>query len=368
MREEGKLHNVEFLRFVFSITIVYFHILHSNIVGCVGEDPRYLGLQSLSDNAGLIVECFFILSGYFLFASAKNCDGLSFPAFAVKKVFRLWPVLAFSTVIGVLFFRQSKYAAVFNLLFLQCIGLSLEYKGINWYISPLFWGLLFYFALLKYFDRKRVHVGMALLSYFCYLVNIVRCNGGFARETVYGVVNLGFARALAGLGLGYLLRLALEEISEYRIALSPEWKRAVAAGACVVSTLLETGILCFLVKYFLLGGKYQNRMIVVILFTMLLTCFICRKGLISRLLNVPLWSFFGKYAYSIYVMQQTAFFLLQRTLWKTAVVDQVRVCISLSLFFSVALGIVTYHLVERPGMKLYSRLFALIVKKENKSL
>lgn len=367
MKREN-LHNVEFLRFVFSITIVYFHILHSNIMGCVGEDPRYLALQSLSGNAGLIVECFFILSGYFLFASVRDHGDMPFLAFAARKAFRLGPVLAFSTVIGVLFFRQSKYAAVFNVLFLQCTGLSLEYKGINWYISPLFWGLLFYFALLKYFDRKKAHVGMAVLVYFCYLVNITRCSGGFGRETVYGVVNLGLARALAGLGLGYLLGLALNEADQLRLSAAPGWEKRLSVGACAVSTLLEAGILGFLLKYFLLGGKYQNRMIVVVLFSVLLICFVCRKGLISRLLNAPLCSALGRYAYSIYVMQQTAFFLLQRTLWKTGLVDRVGLCIGLSLLFSAALGVGTYYLVERPGMKLYSRLSALIVKKDGKSL
>ena len=47
-----KLHDVGFLRFTFAVMIVYFR-LHSNIMGCVGEDPRYPELQPLSGNAGL---------------------------------------------------------------------------------------------------------------------------------------------------------------------------------------------------------------------------------------------------------------------------------------------------------------------------
>ncbi len=64
-----RLHNIEFLRFLFAIIIVYFDILHSNIMKFVGNNEGYYLLQKLSDNAGWIVECFFIISGYFLYKS-----------------------------------------------------------------------------------------------------------------------------------------------------------------------------------------------------------------------------------------------------------------------------------------------------------
>lgn len=64
-RKMEKYHNIEFLRFVFSVIIVYFHILHGNIMKYIGSNYDYKTLQILSDNAGWIVECFFIISGYF---------------------------------------------------------------------------------------------------------------------------------------------------------------------------------------------------------------------------------------------------------------------------------------------------------------
>ena len=63
--EKVKYHNIEFLRFVFSIIIVYLHILHSNILPYIGMNNDYLVLRELSRNAAYIVECFFIISGYF---------------------------------------------------------------------------------------------------------------------------------------------------------------------------------------------------------------------------------------------------------------------------------------------------------------
>lgn len=210
------LYNVEFLRFVFSVIIVCFHILYSNIMPYVNGNMTYDAIKPMIGNAGLIVECFFIMSGYFLFMTYWKKPDLSFLEFAIKKVFRLGPVLAFSILIGCFFFKQKIIPSTFNILFLQCIGISLEYKGINWYISPLFWALLFYFALLKNFESKKVNVFIAVVVYFSYLVNISSTNGGFGRETVWGVVNLGLARALAGVGFGYLLGTLLNSLNAIR--------------------------------------------------------------------------------------------------------------------------------------------------------
>ena len=112
----------------------------------IGINFDYRILQKLSDNAG---ECFFIISGYFLYKNIIENKDVSIAQFIWKKIIRLAPVLIFSVLLGVIFFKQNIYSAIFNSLFLQCIGLSLDYKGINWYISPLFWTLIFYYAVFK---------------------------------------------------------------------------------------------------------------------------------------------------------------------------------------------------------------------------
>lgn len=64
----------------------------------------------------------------------------------------------------------------------------------------------------------------------------------------------------------------------------------------------------------------------------------------------------GRYAYSIYVMQQVAFYILQRSLWKTAIIDNVGLCLLVSLIFCTLVGVVTYHLIEQPCAKIYYKL------------
>lgn len=76
--------NIEFFRIFFSMVIVYFHILHSNIMPYTKGIKAYFELAYSSNNAGYIVECFFIISGYFLFSSMGKRNE-SFLDFLMKK-------------------------------------------------------------------------------------------------------------------------------------------------------------------------------------------------------------------------------------------------------------------------------------------
>lgn len=229
-------------------------------------------------------------------------------------------------------------------MFLQCIGLSLDYKGINWYISPLFWTLIFYYAVFKNFDNKKAYVVFGGICYFSYLTNISFCNGGFGRETVWGIVNLGLTNALANIGLGIFIGKTLDVTEKVKISFNSKFMS-------LTISLLEICCILFLVRYFLLGLEYKNAFIVVIVFSILFVCFIKKRGLISNLLNMKIFSELGKYAYSIYVMQQISFNILQRTLWKTTIVNDTVICILISLIFSVFLGLFTYHTIEKPSYK-----------------
>lgn len=345
-----RFHNIEFLRFVFAIIIVYFHILHANIMKFIGNNNDYIILAKMSANAGWIVECFFIISGYFLYKNISDTNNISITKFIWKKIARLGPVLIFSCIIGVIFFNQSIYPAIFNSIFLQCIGLSLDYKGINWYISPLFWSLIFYYAIFKNFDNKKIYVFVGGICYFAYLININYCHGGFGRGVIWNILDLSFLRALAGIGLGILIGKVLDE---FTFIINHKIKY-------ILFSIIEISSFLFLFRYFLFGLKYKNAFIVIIIFTILLISFVKQYGILSRTLNLTIFSYLGKYAYSIYVMQQISFWILQKTLWKTQIIENVSICILISLIFSVILGVVTYYFIEKPG---YEFLISRIVIK-----
>lgn len=269
----------------------------------------------------------------------------SFLLFVIKKVIRLWPVLAFSTAFVFVFGHldtHNVFTQMLNLFFLQCVGLSLDYKGINWYISPLFWGLLLYFALYKYFNKQRCLVLTMVLVYFGYLANISFTNGSFGRETVWGFVNLGLCRALAGIGLGTILAAFMDSLENIHVKIISCKMKVVLSSICEIGSF--TG-LCY---YFFTPVKY-NAFIVVPLFSILFVLFVKRAGCFSKALDCSIFSTFGRYGYSIYVMQQTSFWILQRTLWKTSIVTNVALCLAISLLFSFIIGCITYHLIEKPS-------------------
>ena len=360
MNDVSKMNQIEWIRFLFAVIIVYFHLLHQNIMAYTGKSlEKYETLATQSAFSYAIVECFYILAGYFLYHSYVKRPEETIGAFAYKKFARLWPVLAFSTIIQVLIFDYKWYPQLFNLLFLQCVGVSLEYKGINWYISPYFFVMIFYFAVLKCSkDKKKTTLFIAVLVYFSYVLNINETGGGFGRETVHLFFNLAVFRAVAGIGQGCLLAAGLREVSENR-----KFNQTLVKTGRILSfleiSLVEAGsLLLLLVNFLWCDYAYNNQFIVVIMFSILLICMKCGKGILSRIFNRKIFGIWGKYSYSIYVMQQISFYILQRTIWKNQdfVENHMYRCLGVSILFSVAVGIGTYYVVEKPAMKILLKL------------
>lgn len=155
---------------------------------------------------------------------------------------------------------------------------------------------------------------------------------------------------MAGIGLGILIGKVLDE---FTFIINHKIKY-------ILFSIIEISSFLFLFRYFLFGLKYKNAFIVIIIFTILLISFVKQYGILSRTLNLTIFSYLGKYAYSIYVMQQISFWILQKTLWKTQIIENVSICILISLIFSVILGVVTYYFIEKPG---YEFLISRIVIK-----
>lgn len=205
----GYNRSVDGLRFLLSVAIVYYHILHSSIISYTGEQQLYIHLQELSNEAYLIVECFLILGGYFLYHSYRKNPKRPWGEFAVGRVARLWPVLLCCTVVTVLFFGENIYLAVIDLCFLRCTGLSLTNVGIIWYIGPFFWCSLLLYALITQMRPERHGLMLSVITYIGYAVNINCFNGGLGRSVEYGFVSTAMLRVMAGLCLGCLLEMLL---------------------------------------------------------------------------------------------------------------------------------------------------------------
>lgn len=362
---EKKLYNIEFVRFIFSAMIIYYHLLHNNLITVTDGGTAFLNrLADDCEYAGFIVECFFIIAGYFLFRSYSKRPDLSVKEFAYNKIARLWPVLFVTVVIGVLFFGENEIPSLFNVLFLQCIGVSLDYQGITWYVSPFFWAILFYFVLLKCARNKKMcNVLIGVISYFSYVLLV---NRFFGRETINDVFSLGVVRALGGIGVGYLIGVCLNSIQNMPAVKDFRGTKTQNLLIGAAFSLAEIASAALLMRHFLSrDNTYGNQFFIVILFSVLLVCMISGRGILSRIFNNKIFGFAGKYAYSIYMMQQIAFWILKDTLWKNT--DFIRQhglwCIAISLIFAILLGILTYYAVEKPAANALKKLGAKLFKK-----
>ena len=124
--------------------------------------------------------------------------------------------------------------------------------------------------------------------------------------------------------------------------------------AKVITSPLET---CEIALFFyLVNGcffKVFKDTLSVILFAVLIliSLFILNKGYISRFLNNHIILKFGKYAFSIYIMQQVSHALTKNYILKHIELLTMHPILTIwgSLFFSILLGVITYHLIENPS-------------------
>lgn len=348
-KTEGRNYSIDFLRFVFSALIVYYHILHANIISYTAGQKLYTALQSASSKAGLIVECFLIIGGYFLYRSVKATANRPFRSFFSDRFFRLWPVFALYVVISFFFLGLSLEDAIYELSFLHCTGISLAYKGIIWYIAPFFVGSIFIAALIRNMKKRPAAILLAVIAFLGYSLNLNYSGGGLGREVAYSFISLGLIRVISGLCIGVL-------ISMYAESVPVREKQGLPASLCwsVVEVLTSAG----LINLFVFNkGLFRNSFTAVILFSILFYSFIGTRGYLSRFLNRPAFGFAGKYSYSIYVMQQISFWLLGMTFWKNTdfLYRHTLISIAISVLLSIALGIAVYYLVEKPCWALYKK-------------
>lgn len=367
IKNSDKLYSVEFVRFIFAAVIVYYHILHSNIKGAAIDLPIYGRLYDDCAFAGSAVECFFIISGYFLYKSFQRRPNIPVLEFAYNKFARLWPVLAVYSLIGLLFFNFNGYDSFYNMFFLQAVGVTPDVSGITWYVSPLFIVMIFMFAFYKNTkDKKKYNLFLAVAVYFSYVMIINDCSKVFGRHTIYGVFSIAVLRAVAGIGLGYLIAVVQNNIKSLDFVKNFRGGKLKNALIFIAVSAIEVTSFYYLMRHFLDSqNSIQQQFFVVLLFTLFFVCLLIRRGIFTLLFNNKFFGFLGKYSYSIYMMQQISFNILKQTFWQNSdyVTSHFVRTLAISTAFSVLFGIATYYAVEKPfgallskfGKKLFAR-------------
>lgn len=359
-----KLKNIEFLRIIGCIAIIFLHLFSAEHLFTLFPDiDIYRKLYSMTYNGQKAVDLFFILSGFF-FILTTNIKESSFIDFIKKKIIRFYPVLIFLMFItfvislfGILKF--DLYTNILTLFGLNGTGLTLEQSGNIgrfWYVSAMLWVMLLFYYLLKNFDKKYVNLSIGLMIYFSYLF-ILNAKGGriSGPTTTYAYIfNIGMLRAVAGIGIGYFIgnwyKSNIDTIRNICLSLKQQ----------IFISVVELLCLFFIINNLLLHKiKYKNNIIFILVFTLTIVLFLIRKGFFSKLLDKDIWLKLSKYTYSFYMSHLTVINILHATVWKThsyQIYEHPLINIFVTLFLILAFGLITYHFVEKPAVLYFSQL------------
>lgn len=283
---KSKNNAIEFLRIIFTFAILLFHTFGT--IDKATENYVYVR------HARICVEFFFIISGYFLY---KECLAEpSFKRMAMKKFFRLFPVVLAVDLVLAIGLHAKVSDVIPDFLLLSSIGIAQKASiaAYCWFMYPLFWISCFYFALNKIVkDDFKFNFIVVVLIYF----SLVILSDNFiifwdTKKTYYHIFNSGMLRAIVSIGLGFL------------VAKNLEFGTNITKKNRIFATLIELFTFGYLfANLFLIKAPHvvRSSVVYIALFCILFVCFIYKIGYVSQILDKIRWYYISKYCYSWYV-------------------------------------------------------------------
>lgn len=306
-----RLYNVDFLRLLFVVLIVYYHFIAQGYVQDAAV-PVLTFMKTNSRSIGFVGNAgLFIVSGYFL-ARTLCKPGQSFIQFATHRLLRFWPTLCFAVICMAIcaMFHLVHFDIGQNILNLLTIhknglGITTRLSNLNasWFVCALFWISLFYYGL-KNSIKNRTAFNL-LAAVFVWFGMVLWENSSIPDyQTIHGMFPRGGMLALAMVSMGILLKDFLETINIDRRKIN-YW----------LATIMEIGLSFYLINGCLIHRFKETSMVKILAFCALFVLFIMQQGFLSRALNKPFVGKISRYAFSIYIMQSVGF-VLAKPLWR----------------------------------------------------
>ena len=189
--KRDRMHNIEFLRVIFTIGVLLSHFLHKLEIwnrGCFG------------------VVFFFVVSGFFLL---KTFDAdVNILQIVKKRIIQFLPLIMAGSFLKALFASHIKVAdmlAEFFLITSTGMYKDCTYNEVSWYISVLFWCSLFYICIFKFFTKDRACFVVGILTFIgtsalvkrgvglnAYLGDVGDIGYIFDMRLIYGLTGIGW--------------------------------------------------------------------------------------------------------------------------------------------------------------------------------
>ena len=339
------LDNIDFFRILFTIIILYGHCLKQLIL-IAGSQAPFFWVKSFTSAFAYMCDTFFIISVFFIFFSFHKKEYNLFKI-VINKIARLWPVVICSIIcllvldiFGVEYFNKTSWC--FEMFLLHDALTHKMSAGHMWYVNVMFWGYILYYLIYNIFDKNKISYVIGIIVFCAYSI-LLKENGNQIEGYIF---SFRMVRGIAGMGLGYLIAYLYRNCYPCIVKINDK-------KATIIWTVIEIISLFLIIKITLVKGVSISFAIIIVSFLMMFYSFLFNKGFLSKLFNVSWMSSFGKYCYSIYMMQYFPFFILKKYLWtREFVINYPLFNIILFVCICTIVGIITYHVVERPCKKL----------------
>lgn len=332
-------------------------LYHCNLIyfSANGGAPRWIPFSPLrlffDGHAAVMV--FFALSGFVLFLTFKNVDGIRYYPYIVKRFMRIYPPFAFVIVCSALLCDLLKPLPIPQLLddgghlldwntqALPTVGVIMAHLAmgdrVQW-LDPPMWSLVhemrisIFFPLIALWvlkDWRTATIGTLVISVASAYLNRTQDFVGWSYQPFDTLQHVFLFAGGAAICLhAPAVRDWLSRISVLTIAL---WSAA---------------LVCITLPY-------------VAIFSALLLIALCLAPWADAPLShsVPVW--LGRVSYSLYLVHMPVFYTMMHLFWAKLPVIVLLAC---SVLVSLLVSEVTYRFVERPAMSL-GKVLATLTKR-----
>lgn len=311
---KNKNNSIEFFRFIFMSILVAWH-----------GDFNFLA------HGYLVVEFFFILSGYFIYTSLINKDKgtLQYTIDKIKRTYIEYIIaciLMFGVVSLQALLHKGHFFTLDNILKLIAEALLLQNIGIYdggfntplWYFSVLIWGGGGLYALLKYDKKLAINIILPLyvLLFYTYIFSKNDSIECWDKNIFY----IPMLRGLADMSVGIIS-------AELSFRIIPKMKKTF-----LLFDIISVISFIFLIIIFYIEKPYDKFSIIFIPI-LILNC-VSKKGIWYRILNRNYFSQLGGITYEMYLLHLPLLMILS-ALFKNLEIDNVLRYIIYLLFIMI---------------------------------
>ena len=325
--EKKRLYNIDFLRIVLINAIIIHHFVYA----ATGH----------WNSGGRAVEFFFLIAG-FLFNLTYKIKKTTID-FIIGKLIRFMPLLI-CTSLTLAFctkFEAQKFLA--DLFLLQKTGLyainnGFSYDDVAWFISVLFWVLLFIFYLRKSTNEKITNLILGFLVFFSLIILANKVNLLYPDPRIF--------RGLASVGIGYFCA----EITKALPQICNQIKSKLI-------TFFEVGIFSYLSYILFTSYKLTNIVGTMFLMGVLIILFYYQKGYFSSFLNKPVFTKISTYVFPLYITHAIFYYPHPFFKYFYQVCNNVAVICLVGIGLSWVFSVIVHHLIEQPATKYLTKLY-----------